>query len=242
MFYLPSNFRIPKEPFLAIKVKGVLHPCSYQSSAKQGKYETFIRGEGWKKSKKAIEVPLYAGSSKEEFEAYLNTWGQYCLFYALSGYQLDDNDCCIWQAQQEFRVLMSVGYDYIQSICERVNAINELIEAATKAQLGVTELTNWMDLENGYVQKRDLFRVKVHYSMMCYFLVAPHVDVITDDPKLWKHYVAAYKPTDEQMDTFPESPKERLIFLFGEQVATMYEALMNDFPMFLETNEDKAAA
>lgn len=229
MYYLKPTDRTPTEPFKAIKVNGEFHPCTYQSDAKNGKYEAFV--SGWKKAKKAYDIPLFAGTGKEEFESYLATWGKYCLFYSITGYPLDSGDCVVWAAKQEFMVLLSVGYDYVKSMYDRLIAINDKIIEATKKQLGVAEITYWMDTPKGLVTANKLFLVKPHYSIAVYLLTAPHIDPISDDDKLWKHFIETYKPTEQEMDSFPDSVKDRLTFLFGEDVSQMYEAILNDFPL-----------
>lgn len=243
MFYLKSTDWTPKEPFFAIKTEGDLHPCCYQSDAKKGKFEAFIRGKGWKKAKKAQLVPLFEGTTKADFEAYLKTWGKYCLFYAITGKELNSGDCIVWHAQQEFIVLLSVGYDYIQSFYERITAINRIIDATIKKHLNVTEITTrYIQNKKGFFSTDKFFQVRPTYSLMAYFITAPHVDVVSDDDKLWKHFVELYKPTEAEMQAFPVSMRDRLTFLFGKEASDMYEAVMKDFPMSYNPNEVKEAA
>ena len=234
MYYLKSSDRTTTEPFFAIKVKKVLYPCTYQLSAKSGDYRAFVRGTGWKKAKEAVIIPVYSGTTKDEFEAYLTTYGKECLYYSMTGYELNSNDCCAWHSTQEFQVLLSVGYDYMESFHAEISKINTLISNSIKNYLGVTEITRWIEVGDKFYSSTDFFEVRPCYSMMVYFLTAPHVDVINDDSKLEKHFIALHKPTEIEMNNFPESMKDRIIFLFGKDVADLYHSIMSDFPMFLQ--------
>jgi len=238
-FYLKPTSWTPKtDTIFAIKTSGELHPCTYQSDYHERDkktYESFIRGTGWKKSKKGYEVPVYRGTTQDEFQAYLNEYGKYCLFFSITGFQLGSGDCVVWAAQQEFNVILSVGYDYVAPFLERLNAINQKIAKRVQEEHGVDVFSNKVQFtkQEQCVGSYDLFYIKPHYSVMAYCLTKPHIDPVTDDEKLWKHYVAVngHKYVQDNEGKFPVSVKDRLTFLFGKEVAKEYEELMNDFPM-----------
>lgn len=238
-FYLKTTSWTPKtDTIFAIKVDGELHPCTYQRDYHERDkktYESFIRGTGWKKSKKGYEVPVYRGTTKEEFQAYLEEHGKYCLFFSITGKQLGSGDCVVWAAQQEFNVLLSVGYDYVAGFLEKLNAINKKIADRVQKEHGVDIFLSKVQFtkQEQCVGNYDLFVLKPQYSVMAYFLTKPHIDPVNDDDKLWKHYVAVngHKHVTDNEDEFPVSVRDRLTFLFGEEVANDYENLMNEYPM-----------
>ncbi|MEK6829771.1 MAG: hypothetical protein AABY15_06645 [Nanoarchaeota archaeon] len=238
-FYLkPTGWEPKEDTFHAIKTAGALHPCTYQSDAKKGKYEAFIRGTGWKKSKNATVVPVYKGTTIEQAQAYMNEHGKYCLFYSITGKHLHDDDCVIWAMKQEFNVAVSLGFEYVENFCKRVNDLNQKIYKIVmdKYKLDIfSERFQYVGGEkgDGRLISKDLFQVKPCYSMMAYFLTKPHVDVINDDSKLWKHYVAIHGVDyiDANPNEFPVSMKQRLEFLFSKEVSEEYENIMKEFQM-----------
>lgn len=225
-FYVQPTSWSPTEPFYAIKNKGRLIPCSYQSDAKNGKYEAFVRGDGWMKSKKAIEVPLPTGDYKE----YLDKWGEYCLFYGITGFQRHSNDCVVWAADQEFSVALQVGLDYVKQIVSEIHSLNETIRNIVFEKHGVDILCEAMQYTNDKkLVWKNLFKVKPHYSLIGYCLCAPHIDPVSDDDKLWKHFIEVEGIENE--DKFPVSVKDRMTYLFSEDVATRYEKIMKAYPL-----------
>ncbi len=243
-FYLKPTSWSPKEELIyAIKVGGELHPCTYQSDAKKGKYESFIRGTGWKKSKKVYQVPVYKGTTKEEWEAYLNEHGKYCLFYSITGKQLGDDDCVIWGAKQEFHVAIGVGYEYMANFLTKINALNAKIQKIVLEKHNVDIFSDRMQWNGGkptddgwIISQGNLFVVKPCYSLMAYFLTKPHIDPIVDDQKLWKHFVSIVgaKNIDEgehKEKEFPVSVRDRLTYLFSKEVSDEYAAIMKEFPL-----------
>lgn len=232
-FYVQPTSWTPTEPFFAIKNKKRLIPCTYQSDAKNGKYEAFIYGEGWKKSKNATEVPLPNG----DLSKYLSEYGEYCLFYAITGKERHSRDCVVWAANQEFSVALSVGLEYNSKFVSKVKALNVLIQKIVMEKYGVdvfSEKFQYTKKDNRMVWK-DLFYVKPHYSLMAYFLCAPHIDPVSDDDKMWKHFAKLEGVENE--DKFPVSVKDRLTYLFSEEVSDEYERIMNDYPLSFNPKE-----
>ena len=230
--YLKPTSWSPKESFYAIKHGNELHPCTYHSDAIKGKYESFIRGEGWKKSKTATLIPLFTGTTIPEFEDYIKQWGKACFFYSVTGKQINDDDCIVWAARQEFMSAMGVGMEYYQKFVTAIRAINDKIyEVMEKRGFDIHQ--QYITKDEVFYSTRDFFVVRPSYSIMAYFITAPTVDVIEDDAKLWKHYVEEYRPeTDEELNNvFPVCMKDRITFLFGIEVSDMYEKLMKDFPI-----------
>ena len=233
LHYLQHTSWTPTEPFYAIKVNGEYHPCTYQSDTKKGTYESFIRGTGWKKQKKGYLIPLFEGSMKD-FQVYIDLYGEYCLFYSITGKQLGDDACIIWSARQGFKVILSVGWEHVLNFYTQACAINAKIKELELSKRGIDITQNyWID-DKRWINTRDLFFVAPTYSIMAYFLTAPHVDVIQDDERLWKHFVSVCGPeTEEERAAFPVCMRDRFVYLWSEEVASMYETMMNDFPMIL---------
>ena len=242
-FYLkPTSWSPKTDHFYAIKVAGEMHPCTYQIdyNDEPTKFESFIRGTGWKKSKKGYKIPVFKGDTIEEMKAYLEEYGKFCLFYSITGFQLGSDDCVVWAMKQEFNVALSIGFEYVSGMVERINKLNSKIQKIVMDKHQVDVLSRKMQWIGGQytedshlVGEYDLFYVRPSYSVMAYFLTKPHLDVINDDNKLWKHYVAVmgYKHTQANEGEFPVQMRARLEFLFSKEVANEYEALMKEYPM-----------
>jgi len=242
-FYLKPTSWTPKEDFLyAIKVDGDLHPCTYQRdyNDESTKFESFIRGTGWKKSKKGYKIPVFRGETLEEMKSYLEQHGKYCLFFSITGFQLGSDDCVVWAMKQEFNVALSIGFEYVAKFTKRIHELNAKIQKIVFDKHGVDVLLRKTQWTGGrysegaqIIGEYDLFYVKPAYSIMAYFLTKPHLDVVNDDSRLEKHYkaVTGWKHMEANPDEFPVSMKERLEFLFSKEVAKEYEALMKEFPM-----------
>lgn len=222
---------------------GDFHPCTYQRDYVEGNsksYKSFIRGTGWKSSKKGYKIPVFTGNTTEEIQAYIDEYGKFCLFYSITGFQLNCNDCVVWAMQQEFSVALSVGFDYVAKFTKRVNDLNTKIQKIVMDKHKVDVLSNTFQWTGGkysensqIISEYDLFNLRPAYSIMAYFLTKPHVDVLNDDSRLEKHYraVTSFKHIETKPNEFPVSMKKRLEFLFSKEVARDYEAIMKEFPM-----------
>jgi hypothetical protein len=242
-FYLKPTSWTPKtDTFYAIKVDGNMHPCTYQTGLndESTKFESFIRGTGWKTSKKGYQIPVFSGNTQEELQAYLDKYGKFCLFYSITGFGLNSGDCVVWAMQQEFNVALSIGFDYVAKFTKRINDLNTKIQKIVMQKHKVDILSKTFQWTGGrysegaqIIGEYDLFYVKPAYSVMAYFLTKPHLDVVSDDRKLEKHYkaVTSYKHMEANEGEFPVSMKKRLEFLFSKEVAKDYEAIMKEFPM-----------
>jgi len=242
-FYLKPTSWTPKADFLyAIKVAGDLHPCTYQTNYndESTKFEAFIRGIGWKKAKKGYKIPVFKGETLEEMQAYIEQHGKYCLFFSITGFELNSGDCVVWAMQQEFNVALSIGFEYVSGFVKRLNDLNAKIQKIVMDKYQVDVLSDKMQWTGGrysegarIIGQYDLFYVKPAYSLMAYFLTKPHLDVVNDDSKLEKHYkaVVGYQHIEANPDEFPVSMKERLEFLFSKEVAKDYEKMMKEVPM-----------
>lgn len=55
---------------------------------------------------------------------YFNQYGPDCTYYAITGRQLGDNDCCWWDKQNEFRAAVHVGLDKWIPFVQRFQKLN----------------------------------------------------------------------------------------------------------------------
>lgn len=119
--------------------------------------------------------------------------------------------------------------EYGTKFLELIHEINNDIKNIYISQ-GFEFNKGYSYINDVFVSHTDLFSVKPQYSIMYYFLTKPTVDVVSDDDKLWKHFVHIHKAFNYDLDnTLPVSVKDRLIFLFNKDIAKKYENLLNNF-------------
>ena len=232
LFYTEKTSWTPEKDFYAIKFEKEFHPCTYQSDAQNQKYEAFVRGIGWKKSKKGYLIPLFKGTTVEELNDYITEYGKFCAFYSITGFHLYADDCVVWSAKQEFTVGLNIGFDYVSKIVNDVNNLNDKILKLIHEKNTITDLRGKFCYVNGNIcdMETDFFKVKINYSLMAYFLCKPHVDVVSDDDKLYKFYNRISGCKEDQSE-FPVSVKDRFTFLFSEEVSNEYERIMKEYPI-----------
>lgn len=239
-YYCQFDERTPKEPFLSYKIDGELHPKT--SSGKQ----IFIYGKGWKTPKgKGILIPLLPNLKYESVKSHIEEFGKNCTFYAITGYEIRSQDCCAFASSQEFNVAtskMPESLEYVAECVSEIKKVNQKIYQLMLEKYGIDmEGRNYQyckdDPEHkNLIVKNDLFWLRPHYSLMAYFLTKPHLDVVSDDGKLWKHFVELY-PGDkldlvhEEKCELPIQMKARLEFLFNKEISEDYERIMNKYPM-----------
>lgn len=228
-YYLKNTSWTPTEPFHAIKHKGTgtYHPCTYQMDAKQNKYESFVYGEGWKRSKKGYLIPLFSGENIQEFKEYSLKYGDFCAFYSVTGKSLTCHDSFVAAAQQEYKVAM-YDIEYFSTYIKAVRSLNQKI--IDYLQFQGWDLSQRWNKKDGVLYDMDsLFRVMPSYSLMFYILVKPHLDVLNDDDKLFKHFTEVYRSNTEEK--FPVCMRDRITFLFNGDIAQDYEYILNNFPI-----------
>lgn len=232
--YLKETSWTPKEPFFAIKFENALYPCSYQSDAKKGKFEAFIRGVGHKKAKKGIEIPLLEQNpSIEQLNDYINKYGANCAFYSITGFTIDSNDCVVSAMQTEFKSGLAVGLEYTSKFAGEIHQLNQMIKEVYQTKYGIDFSDSWNTPSKnpkiyGHFFTTDLFYVRPNFALFFYWLCAPHIDPVNDDSKMEKLFTKLY---DSEKTEFPVSVKDRLTFLFGEPVCKEYERLMDAYKL-----------
>jgi len=138
----------------------------------------FVNGLGWKKFGKTnvVDVPVFSGNL-EDWEDYLNKYGRDCLFYSISGYSLDDADCCAYMKQVEFLSLLRCGVDKYQTYAEKLLKIQDIQRDIITDMFApyCTELHIKSILKNYLIQP---------CLKLGFFITSPYLDTIKDDAML----------------------------------------------------------
>lgn len=223
-FYLQTTKR-PTTDFKAIKVNNTLYPAKLNNS---GKYESFIFGIGWKQRKNVYNIPYFKNPSIKGLNNYLKEYGKYCLYFALTGRNLNNKDIVYESERNEFNVACEIGFDKINEIASKVNELNCKIFDIVYKKHGVSIYHDMVQTtKQGNIVFRDLFQAKIEYSIMGLILTPkPNLNPVVDDQKLWKHFKALYPEIPE--NKFPVSVKERLEYLFSKEVSELYEDILKN--------------
>lgn len=190
--------RIPKTDFYAFKLskrdKEKLYPSwseeqikkttvLYPQDSPMDENEVFVRGLGWKKFGKTnkVLVPLFSGEI-EDWDNYLKEYGRECLFYSLSGYNLNDMDCCASNSQDEFLSLMQCegGIEQYQKFVENIETIQEI-----QTKVFNEKLSFMSDYQRKTFIEKNLIRPCFRIFIM---IMSPYLDTPKDDDKLETFY------------------------------------------------------
>lgn len=217
--------RIPTEDFYAFKLgkrdKEKLHPNWGEECIKNTKIlypktddfyddKVFVSGIGWKKFSKTnkILVPLFSGNI-EDWDAYLNEYGKECLYYSLTGYSLDDGDCCASNSRDEFYSILQCngGITKYQSFVEKIKRIQEI-----QTQIINDKLSYLSEWERKYFIEQNIVRPCFRILM---FIISPYLDTIEDDIRMRrfyckyrKHEIETSHPEYNRMTELTELMKE----------------------------------
>ena len=187
---------IPKSDFRALKLsnkdKRELHPSWREETIKNTSVlcpcssddkEVFVYGLGWKKlgKKNWINVPLFSGEI-EDWDNYLNEYGKDCLFYSLTGYSLQSNDCCANNMISEFLSLLQCkgGIEQYQKYVENIEAIQEI-----QTKVFEEKLSYMSEYERKSFIDKNLIRPCYRVFL---FITTPYLDTPNDDDKLERFY------------------------------------------------------
>lgn len=241
--------------------------------------KVFVRGLGWKKfgKRNVVDVPLFSGNI-DEWDDYLLTYGERYLFYSLSGYSLDDMDCCAYKEQTEFLSSLQCGVEKYQKYVDAILEIQEIQRKRMTDELSKYYFGN--SLKN-IVETRIIRPTFTIYSLV----IPPYLDTVVDDDNLYLYYrdlrsnqlTHSHEKYDDMMDlkekrdniyvergyktkeyyvvdekycalkklidtnvksqimnevedgSLPICMKERIVKLFGERCAELYEYILNGF-------------
>lgn len=244
-FYIEKYREDEYDKILCGKFENKLYPANYQKTNSKDMVKFFIYGKGTIERKKPIWVDRLKGETCNDLTNYIREYGENILFYSLTNTTLEDQDCVMHAARQEFKsALWTCGFDYLFEFNDEVKKLNQMIENHYKKLYGANVLLKYSTKINDerndfqYIFKDKLFFVKPHFSVMAYVIVAPYIDPVSDDDKLWKHWVNV-KRNDQSDDEFPVSVKDRLTFLLGKDISTEYERIMNKYPLSFNKNVSK---
>lgn len=206
--------------------------------------ELFVGGLGWKKFGKTnkVVIPTFSGNV-EDWDEYLEKYGKYCLFYSLSGYSLDDMDCCAFNAQREFLSLLQCngGIVKYQKYVENFKSIQEIQKKVFAEKLSFISET-----EMKYFVRDNLF---TPYFAEWILSIPPYLDTPNDDYKMevfyrkyrkheiklehsdydWKKISEIMDKEMEEGKVFPICMSDRMKMLFGEKCHTLYQYILEHF-------------
>lgn len=249
---------IPQDGFYALKLskrdKEELYPSWSEEQIKKttvlypqdslNNDEVFVYGLGWKKFTKTnkVFVPLFSGEI-EDWDNYLKEYGKECLFYSLSGYSLDSNDCCAYNSVNEFYSLLQCkgGIEKYQSYVSAMTRIREIQMDKIK-EIFSSYVSEWMVK---HITDKCLFRPSMRIFM---FITSPYLDTPEDDNKLEivyrkkRYYELKEQYADNivQIDNiirkeiedgvvFPICMSERLEMIYGKECNNLYNYILENF-------------
>lgn len=263
--YINEKDSISDESFIALRLsksdkrklypqwsdEEIKHNEVYYPKCYGGDNEVFVSGIGYKKFGKTnkVIIPKFSGNV-EDWDDYLNKYGQRCLFYSLTGHSLDSMDCCIYSGITEFYSILQCvgGIEHYQKFVDNVKAIQEIQKKVYKEKLSYKTEYGLNHFINGH-----LFRPSYHIMIIS---TPPYLDAIDDDMKMEEYYRnyrhheireehPEYTPVqiceiidkefkeddNDESDggIFPCSMKERIKFLFGEECERLYKEILDEF-------------
>jgi hypothetical protein len=251
--YLSNPYRSDRIPVGTCEAgyhDGVLYPSNPDSKGK-----TFIRGIGWVKLKKVKEIPVY-DNTYEGWDKYLNEYGKHCLYYSITGGDLNDWDCCTDKQRQEFNSILFVDIDNYVEFTDAWKRLNEIQRSV---------LEKYETTKNDFFTNKYYFKPSYNLAGCFYLPYYPNMDVVADDQKLFEAYSyiteEKYKQSDskymelrnkpikdmtdaeedyciefskkcnlfvrEKLNSFTECMKDRISIIYGEEATELYEKLMH---------------
>lgn len=199
--------------------------------------EVFIPMTGWVKTKttKVVSIPMYDGVI-DHWNDYVSKYGYACMFKSLTDYDIHTMDCCAYAMQKEFWSVVNSnwGLHKYAKFVDMFKKINEL-------QMNVLD-----KIKGRYYDFTRDYLFYPSYSLGGIISIDPYCDVVRDDEKLEKLYRTNRnkelskqgKKAIEIVDildneiidgVFPVSTKERIVYLYGEECAKLYEDVLEQF-------------
>lgn len=215
--------------FSAVEIDGILEPFE------NGEKEVFIYGKGWKKlgKKKIVDVPVITDTT--DLNEFLNGYGYKCLYYALTSQLLGSQDCCWTYIQAEFMSMIRVGINDWMDVLNKFNNLKKDIINISLNKWGINPYDyNKMQTSKGgrLFFREGVFAPTLKHSIAGIIRCLPYLDAISDDDALYKTYYLCELNGDESLlsdDNLPISVKDRITYLYNENVTAQYENLMNPF-------------
>lgn len=216
--------------FSAIKIDGKLEPFE------TGEKEVFVHGKGWKKIGKAKVTHVPALTNETNLNEFLTTYGDKCLYYALTYQRLNSQDCCWSFIQDEFTAMVALGINEWISVLERFNALKAKIATIYMDKWGIVPDNERMQTtkQGKLLFKSNIFTLRFNHYLTYPLRCKPHLDPIEDDNRLAMTYLNCVLNGDYEAYGLDKafhntSVEQRLKMLFSEEVSTEYKALMHPF-------------
>lgn len=236
------------ETFKAARIKDeksgqtVLYPMSNTDGN-----SVFIYGQGWKKvnKKNIIDVPYFSGNV-EDWDNYIGHYGKRCLFFSLTGEDLNSQDAAVWMARKEFDAI-----DDIRKHTEFMVKLHELQEVQTPILESYKDRVNY----SLYLVKDNLIEPSYDLGgkigdgsfedhLASHIIISAHVDPMADELKMRSLYYQMrmkelHPDTDTLFDTskevraelrndklWPVSVEDQMMKLYGPKVTSLYKELL----------------
>jgi hypothetical protein len=223
-FYIKEE-NARKSNFKALEFKKEFYPIMDEDSN-----EIFIKFIGRKKinEKRIREIPFF-NLEIENWENYAKKYGKRCLFYSLTGKDLDSDNCCDLSEIREFLSLannvkeLKIYNKFIDTIKEIQKIQNEKLDKLPKEII-------WPN--------KDSFLFFPSYSFLC-LITSPMMDTPMDDSKMEKlfkrtkyiglqeslSYSEKLKIVDDSVNDekeFPIAMYDRITYLYGKNCQELY--------------------
>lgn len=220
-----ANRNIPKKPFEAVMIKDKkTHEITLYPVLDRMYGEFFISHKGWIKKCKTKMIPLFSLKEKD-WEKYRKKYGDYCLFYSLTGNDLVSQDCSITAQQNEYN-----------SLCvepSRITDYKKFIRLYNK----VNEIQRRFFKFSGYkyIDYYDYLFTPLYTEPLAksYMPITYDVDVYGDDKKLEKAY-NYLKDTKFPDTALPEDMASRIELIYGKECLDYYNKLLNVIIIYKE--------
>lgn len=240
----PDSF----ETFKATRIKDektgrtILYPMSETDGN-----SVFIYGQGWKKvnKKNIIDVPYFSGNV-EDWDNYIEHYGKRCLFFSLTGEDLNSSDAAVWMARKEFAAI-----DDIRKHTKFMVKLHELQKVQTPIIESYKERVDYPL----YLVKENLFEPSYDLGgkigdgsledrLASRILIGAHLDPMADERKMRSLYYKLrmkelHPDTDTLFDTaeeveaelandklWPVSIEDQMLKLYGPKVTSLYKELL----------------
>lgn len=204
-------------------------------TATDGK-SVFVRGFGYIKTKCIETIPVY-DCTVDSWNDYVLKYGYHCLFYSLTGYTLNSNDCCAYNMQREFRSFVASGMGLVKyakyvNLFQKINAI---------------QLTTLKSYPFIFKFEYDKYYFTPCYSLSGILTITPYADTIEDDDKMERLYrrirtselkdngvndyqqIATIIDSEINEGIFPVCSRDRMKLLFGDECVKAYTSILDDF-------------
>jgi len=198
--------------------------------------KVFVQGIGYIRTKRVETIPVYDGKV-ESWGKYVLKYGYRCLFYSLTGYTLNDMDCCAYNMQREFRSFIASGMG-LEKYAKFVNLYQKICAIQTTTLKSYPFIFNF---------EYDKYYFVPLYSLMGMLTMPPYADTLTDDDKMECLYrrirvtelrdkginkgreLAEIIDREIKDGVFPVSTKDRMKLLFGDDCVKAYTTILEDF-------------